>query len=518
MDSLLAVLLALYSISLIGLCLYGAHRYLILFLFLRHRHQPPKPRGQFEELPRITVQLPMYNERHVAKRLITAVEKLDYPKDRLEIQILDDSTDETREITQAEAARLRQAGFQVYLQQRTDRSGYKAGALEEALKVAKGEFIYILDADFVPRPDALIALIQFFTDPRVGMVQSRWSHLNRHYSLLTRIQSLFLDAHFFLEQTARSRSGRFIHFNGTAGMWRRSCIDAAGGWEPDTLTEDLDLSLRAQLAGWKFLYVNDCTVPSELPVHMADFKAQQYRWTKGAVQNFKKLFLKVWRSKQPLKVKLEASMQLSCHFAYGLVLLLSLTLIPVILFAPNLTWLWTIQSAAFFLATLPVAIFFLFTAHHLYPRTWWRDVLYLPMILATGIGVSVNNTRAILDALFNFKSGFERTPKYGIASQKDRSSLLPQERDPESAKPKATSLCSPKVVLAVELTLTLSFLSFGIWAIVVGWWSTAPFMLLFALGFAYIAWPALRQTLHERQHPSPRKAPQRLDPNPDTGN
>ncbi len=499
-----SIILGCYAFTVGALCLYGIHRYTILLLFLLHQRKVPQPAARFEELPFVTVQLPLYNEARVIQRLLAAVENLEYPRDRLEIQILDDSTDETRLIAQKEAQRLRKAGHHVTLLQREDRTGYKAGALDAGLQQAQGEFLYILDADFVPAPDAILKLVHHFTDPKVGMVQSRWGHLNRDYSMLTRIQSIYLDAHFLLEQTARSRSGRFIHFNGTAGMWRRECIEAAGGWEHDTLTEDLDLSLRAQLRGWRFVYLNEVVVPAELPVRMEDFKSQQYRWTKGAIQNFKKLFPRVWGSSFPLPVKIEASVQLTCNFAYGFVAGLSLLLIPSILFAPDWSWIWIAQMAAFALATLPVAVFFLFSAHRLYPKSWLLDFFHLPMLLATGVGICINNTRAILDALLNYSSGFVRTPKFGVAGEDDQG--LQQGASQNESTPKAPTALPPSLVTALEVALTLYFLFFAFWAILKGWWTTVPFVLLFAAGFGYVTWPTLRNWFYERL-PSFRRKP-----------
>ena len=270
-----------YLSVLIGLSAYGIHRYFIIYLYLKNRNRPPVPARYFEKLPKVTVQLPIFNEVYVAERLLRSVSELDYPQELLQIQVLDDSTDETREITAACAEELRQRGFNVQRIHRTDRTGFKAGALAGGTATAEGEFLCILDADFVPEKDLLKRTVHFFTDPKVGMIQTRWGHLNRGYSLLTRMQAIFLDGHLLLEQIARSRSGRFFNFNGTAGLWRRSCIEQSGGWQHDTLCEDLDLSYRAQLAGWKFIYLSDVVTPAELPVDMNGFKSQQHRWTKG---------------------------------------------------------------------------------------------------------------------------------------------------------------------------------------------------------------------------------------------
>ena len=288
-----------YLSVLIGLSAYGIHRYFIIYLYLKNRKRPPVPARYFEQLPKVTVQLPIFNEMYVAERLLRSVSELDYPQELLQIQVLDDSTDETREITTACAEELRQRGFNVQRTHRTDRTGFKAGALGVGLAAAEGEFLCILDADFVPEKDMLKRTVHFFTDPKVGMIQTRWGHLNRGYSLLTRMQAIFLDGHLLLEQIARSRSGRFFNFNGTAGLWRRSCIEQSGGWQYDTLCEDLDLSYRAQLKGWKFIYLSDVVTPAELPVDMNGFKSQQHRWTKGSVQTCKKLLPSVWRSQLP---------------------------------------------------------------------------------------------------------------------------------------------------------------------------------------------------------------------------
>ena len=296
-----------YLSVLIGLSAYGIHRYFIIYLYLKNRKRPPVPARYFEKLPKVTVQLPIFNEVYVAERLLRSVSELDYPQELLQIQVLDDSTDETREITAACAEELRQRGFNVERIHRTDRTGFKAGALAVGLAAAEGEFLCILDADFVPEKDLLKRTVHFFTDPKVGMIQTRWGHLNRGYSLLTRMQAIFLDGHLLLEQIARSRSGRFFNFNGTAGLWRRSCIEQSGGWQYDTLCEDLDLSYRAQLAGWKFIYLSDVVTPAELPVDMNGFKSQQHRWTKGSVQTCKKLLPSIWRSRLPFPIKLEAT-------------------------------------------------------------------------------------------------------------------------------------------------------------------------------------------------------------------
>src|SRR4051812_3648571 len=378
-----------YTSVLIGLSAYGIHRYVIIFLFLKHRKRAVVPAGHFAELPIVTMQLPIFNEVYVVERLLKSVSEIDYPKDKLQIQVLDDSTDDTRALTASCVAELQGRGFNVELIQRTDRSGFKAGALETGLVSAHGDFVCILDADFVPQPDLLKRTIHFFTDPKIGMIQTRWGHLNRGYSLLTRVQAMFLDGHLVLEQTARSRSGRFFNFNGTAGLWRKSCIEQAGGWQHDTLTEDLDLSYRAQLAGWKFIYLPDVVTPAELPVDMNGFKSQQHRWTKGSVQTCKKLLPTVWRSRLPFAIKLEATGHLMSNFAYLLLAVLCVLLFPTT-GAPTVVCIRTVLDFIPILlaASASVELFYICAQYELLPRTWIKELLFLPCLLALGIGLS----------------------------------------------------------------------------------------------------------------------------------
>ena len=330
-----------YLSVLAGLSAYGVHRYFIIYLFLKNRKREVVPPGRFDPLPKVTIQLPIFNEVYVVERLLRSVSELDYPQDRLQIQVLDDSTDDTRELTAACVSGLRERGFDVQLIHRVDRTGFKAGALAVGLESADGEFVCILDADFVPPSDLLRRTIHFFTDPKIGMIQTRWGHLNRGYSLLTRVQAMFLDGHLLLEQTARSRSGRFFNFNGTAGLWRKACIENSGGWQHDTLCEDLDLSYRAQLAGWRFIFLPDVVTPAELPVDMNGFKSQQHRWTKGSVQTCKKLLPTIWRSKLPFFIKLEATGHLMSNFAYLLLACLCVLLHPSV-GGPQGGWLRTL--------------------------------------------------------------------------------------------------------------------------------------------------------------------------------
>jgi len=470
-----------YFIVLIGLSAYGLHRYGIVYLFLKHRNNLPKPKGHFHKLPRVTVQLPIYNEYYVVERLIKAVSELDYPRELLQIQVLDDSTDETCALSEAKVEELRAQGFDIQLNQRSDRHGFKAGALEAGLKTCTGEFILILDADFVPTTDLLKQTIHFFTDPQVGMIQSRWGHINRKYSLLTRVQAMFLDGHLLLEQTARSRSGRFFNFNGTAGLWRRTCIDSSGGWQHDTLTEDLDLSYRAQLKGWKFIFIADLVTPAELPVDMNGFKSQQHRWTKGSIQTCKKILPAIWRSKLPFTIKMEATAHLTSNFAYLLLAFLCVLVHPASGGLGEGMWRTVLLDIPIFLAaSLSSAVFYICAQRELYPRRWMKEILLLPMLLALGIGLAVNNARAVLEAVFNQQSEFTRTPKYGIEQRKLQW---------RSARYSPMKTMLPLIELAMAVYFTLLVIG----ALIGRQYFSVPFLMLFQVGFGYVAFSSIAQ-------------------------
>jgi cellulose synthase/poly-beta-1,6-N-acetylglucosamine synthase-like glycosyltransferase len=469
---------ACYLTVLLGLSAYGIHRWSIIYLFLKHIRKDVKPKGHFDELPTVTVQLPLFNEYYVVRRLLNAVAKIDYPREKLEVQVLDDSTDETRAIVADECARLAAKGLNIVHIHRTDRTGFKAGALENGMHTATGEFIFILDADFIPQPDVLMNSMDYFTDPEIGMVQMRWGHLNRNDSLLTRIQAMFLDGHLLLEQTARCRSGRFFNFNGTAGIWRRKAIEDGGGWQHDTLTEDLDLSYRSQLAGWKFEFLPDMVIPAELPPDMNGFKSQQHRWTKGSIQTCKKMLGTIWRSHIPFILKVEATMHLTSNFGYLLLALLCILMLPQTLAAhpasAGALRTWLVDVPIFFATTVSIATFYICAQRHLNPRGWIRDMLLLPMLLSLAIGMSVNNARAVLEAMLNHKSAFNRTPKYG-----------------ETAKPTRTrrsSYLPLASLLPVIEILFAGYFAFCAWhAIMLRQWTSVPFILLFLVGFTYVS-------------------------------
>jgi cellulose synthase/poly-beta-1,6-N-acetylglucosamine synthase-like glycosyltransferase len=414
--------------------LYGLHRYILLYLYVKYRNDGYRPKGEFADLPQITVQLPMYNEDVVAERIIDATCNIDYPLEKFEIQVLDDSTDHSADIARAACEKWVARGYPVRYIHRANRIGYKAGALAEGLKQASGEFVAIFDADFVPPRDMLHNVVNYFTDDKVGMVQVRWDHLNRDASLLTQSQAIFLDGHFVIEHTARNRSGRFMHFNGTAGVWRRKTIDDAGGWEHDTLTEDLDLSYRAQMKGWQFVYLPQFCAPAELPPEMIGFKAQAHRWTKGSFQTAIKLLPKVLKSKHlPLRIKTEAFFHLTNTVVYPLMVILTILMYPAFLsfYSPLKThvhpWGTTLFSVSLFvLASCSASTFFIVGQRELLGReAGWRAVLYMPLLMALGVGVSLNNCKAVMEAIWGAirrkPSEFIRTQKYGMTGSRRQS-------------------------------------------------------------------------------------------------
>jgi len=416
-------LLIPYFIVLIILAAYGAHRYWLVYLYYKHKkNKTTEPAEHFNELPRVTVQLPIFNEQYVVDRLLEAVCRLEYPKEKLDIQLLDDSTDETVEVARILVDRYAALGHPVAYLHRDNRAGFKAGALEAGLKTAKGEFVAIFDADFVPPPDFLLKCIHHFTDPKVGMVQTRWTHINRNYSLLTQVEAILLDGHFVLEHSGRARSGVFFNFNGTAGMWRRRAIDEAGGWEHDTLTEDTDLSYRAQLKGWKFVYLQDVECPAELPVEMTAFKTQQARWAKGLIQVSKKILPQVFASKLSRHQKIEAVYHLTANLSYPLMIVLSVLLLPAMIIRFYQGWfqMLYIDLPLFMASTFSISSFYLVSQKELFPKSWLRSLLYLPLLMSLGIGLTVTNTRAVLEALVGKQTSFVRTPKYRVESKKDK--------------------------------------------------------------------------------------------------
>nr|MDQ3419630.1 glycosyltransferase family 2 protein [Acidobacteriota bacterium] len=470
------LILVLYFFVLSILAIYGWHRYYLVYLYMKKKDKAPLPLPPLpaDQLPRVTVQLPIFNEMYVVDRLIGAVCELDYPTDLLEIQVLDDSTDETTEIAELAVRRFVAKGFDIKYLHRVDRTGYKAGALEAGLTEASGQFIAIFDADFIPPTDFLLkTLPHFATDPKIGMVQARWGHINQDYSLLTKIQSILLDAHFVLEHGSRNRAGCFFNFNGTAGIWRREVIPDAGGWQHDTLTEDLDLSYRAQLRGWRFVFLPDLVAPAEVPVEMNSFKSQQHRWAKGSIQTCMKLLPRILRSDLPLGVKAEAFFHLSANFNYLLMSVLSILMFPSMYVRYSMGWteMMLIDIPLFAAATLSFCRFYLVSQRELYPD-WKARLKYLPFLMSVGIGLCVNNTRAVIEAMLGKQTEFARTPKYGI------------ERDSDEWAGKKYHQ-SVGIQPIVELALGLYFTVTVFYALANGIYGTVPFLMLFQVGFLY---------------------------------
>ena len=421
-----------FVLSILGI--YGWHRYFIVYQYLKYKDQVPGPPPPVTEWPVVTIQLPIYNEMYVVDRLVDSICAIDYPPELLEIQVLDDSTDETREIAELAVRRQAARGFDIKYIHRTNRVGYKAGALEDGLQSARGEFIAIFDADFLPPSDFLRRTVPYFRDSKLAVVQARWGHLNQSYSLLTKVQAILLDGHFVLEHGGRNRSGCFFNFNGTAGVWRREAIVDAGGWQHDTLTEDLDLSYRAQLRGWKFKFLPDLVTPAEVPVEMNAFKSQQHRWAKGSIQTCRKVLPYVLLADLPLKVKAEAFFHLTANFNYLLMIVLSALMFPAMIVRYEMGWteMLLIDIPLFAAATFSVFNFYMMSQRETYPD-WRSRIRYLPVVMAIGIGLSVNNAKAVLEALFGAPGEFARTPKYGIERRAGRlaaQALPPVDADP----------------------------------------------------------------------------------------
>jgi len=468
----LALLIPYFAV-LIVLAFYGVHRYVLVYLYYKKRkNRTGAPAGEFADLPRITVQLPIFNEQFVVERLLDTVCRLQYPLEKLDIQVLDDSSDETQAVAKGLVEHYAARGFAITYHHRANREGFKAGALAEGLKTAKGEFVAIFDADFVPPEDFLLRTIHYFADPKTGMVQTRWTHINRNYSFLTQVEAILLDGHFVLEHSGRAQHNVFFNFNGTAGVWRRQAIEEAGGWEHDTLTEDTDLSYRAQLKGWKFIYLQDVECPAELPVEMTAFKTQQARWAKGLIQTAKKILPRVMRSDQPFRVKFEAWYHLTANLSYPLMIVLSVLLLPamVIRFYQGWFQMLYIDLPLFVASTFSISSFYLVSQKELFPKTWPKALLYLPFLMALGIGLTITNTRAVLEALVGRETAFARTPKYRVETRKDKVRANKYRR-------------RLGWVPWVELLIGCYFALAVYYAVANENYITVPFLLLFVIGY-----------------------------------
>jgi cellulose synthase/poly-beta-1,6-N-acetylglucosamine synthase-like glycosyltransferase len=466
--------LTTYFSVLIILAIYGFHRYLMIYLYYKFRNGKPRHPGRLESLPAVTVQLPVYNEMYVVERLIDAVARLDYPRHLLEIQVLDDSVDETMEIARRRVEFYKARGLDIHYVHRSDRKGFKAGALAAGLKRAQGELVAIFDADFVPAPDFLESTVHYFTEEKVGMVQVRWGYINRDYSLLTRIQSILLDGHFVLEHGARNRSGRFFNFNGTAGIWRRAAIEDAGGWQHDTLTEDMDLSYRAQLRGWRFVFLPDVVSLSEVPVEMNAFKNQQHRWAKGSIQTARKLLPRILAGRLPLRIKVEAAFHLTANLAYPLMVALSLLMFPSMLIRYNMGWheMLLVDLPLLLSATASVSSFYVVSQREVH-SDWKSRMKYIPVLLSVGIGLCLGNARAVIEGLAGRATEFVRTPKHHIESASDRWQIK---------KYRGEAGYLPFVEIGLGLYFTVA-IGYALAQHIIG---TLPFLVLFQGGFLYV--------------------------------
>jgi cellulose synthase/poly-beta-1,6-N-acetylglucosamine synthase-like glycosyltransferase len=483
-----ALLIPYFSVLVI-LSFYGLHRYEMIRGYLKHRKKLTEgPPASWDELPPVTIQLPLYNEKYVVERLIEETLRMDYPREKLQVQVLDDSTDETHPFTEALVARWRSQGYAIEYHHRSNRHGFKAGALQEGLKTATGEFVAVFDADFVPPPDFLRRTIDHFMDAKVGVVQTRWTYLNRHYNVLTEVEAMLLDGHFVLEHGARYGGGLFFNFNGTAGILRRSMIEDAGGWQHDTLTEDSDLSYRAQMKGWKFVYIPGVECPSELPVEMYGFQVQQSRWSKGLTQVAIKLLPRILRSDLPARVKLEAFAHLTPNISYPLMIVVSALMLPVMIVRFYMGWMQMVFldlpliAASFW----SITAFYLYSHRELHPKTWVRGIWMVPALMAAGIALTISNTRAVLEALLGVQTSFVRTPKFAIATNQKIKLQSKKYRSRSGWLPYAELLAGCYFVYMTGFAIeTYNFL-------------VIPFLLIFVAGYFWAGFSKLWQDYQGR--------------------
>jgi cellulose synthase/poly-beta-1,6-N-acetylglucosamine synthase-like glycosyltransferase len=477
------IVLISYFLSLTILFIFGCHGFIMIFYHRKYRGNNPVEKDGFLPDATVTIQLPLYNELYVVERLIQTVCEIDYPKDKMEIQVLDDSTDETSNIAAAIIKKKQDEGFDIIHVRRSSRKGFKAGALREGLKTAKGEYVAIFDADFIPHKDFLKRTLSFFNDDKVGMVQTRWEHLNGDYSILTKAQALALDGHFVIEQSVRNKAGFFINFNGTGGVWRKVCIEDAGNWQDDTLTEDLDLSYRAQLNGWRFVFLKDFTSPAELPSEINALKAQQFRWTKGAIETAKKVLPLVWKSKVPLRIKLQATFHLTNNLVFPFILLAAILNVPLVFIKNSGSHeVYFAVMSLFVLAFISSFMFYLYSQKDI--RTDWRKKIVLfPLFMAGSMGFAVNNSRAVIEGLLNRKSEFVRTPKYQVIDGKD----------PWVGKKYTTNKFGMSVI--VELVMAVYCLVGIISSIYLLEIAALPFQLLFFLGFSFVSLTSIKHAV-----------------------
>jgi cellulose synthase/poly-beta-1,6-N-acetylglucosamine synthase-like glycosyltransferase len=481
-------LLIPYFGTLFILSIYGVHRYETIRRYRKYRRNlPTEAPKKYEQLPRVTVQLPLFNERFVVERLLQETAKLDYPRDLLQIQVLDDSTDETHVYTERLCNEYRARGLNIEYRHRTNRRGFKAGALQEGLETATGELVAIFDADFLPPVDFLKRTVHFFTDSTVGVVQTRWSHLNKEFSILTQVEAMLLDGHFVLEHGARCGSGLFFNFNGTAGVLRRQMIDDAGGWQHETLTEDSDLSYRAQLCGWRFVYLPALDCPSELPVETYGFQVQQARWAKGLTQVAIKLLPRIWKARLPWRIKWEAFMHLTPNISYPLMIIVSMLMLPVMIvrFYMGIFQMVLIDLPLIVASFWSLTAFYLYAQRVLYPKSWWKSIAFMPMLMAAGVALTVSNSKGVIEALLGIKSGFARTAKYAVGQQKVK--IRPTAYRRRSGwLPYVEILIGSYFVYMIDFAIdTLNFFAI-------------PFLVLFVSGYYWAAFSTLYEEYRDK--------------------
>ena len=481
------VLLSLYGLFLTFILLYSLVQLNLVISYRKaekkeEEHGPEvAPEIAWEDLPMVTVQLPVFNELYVVERLIDTVAAFNYPKDKLEIQVLDDSTDESFEVAAKRIAELQAEGLDIQHIKRPERVGYKAGALAYGLEIAKGEFVAIFDADFVPVKDFLLKTVpHFYSDERIGVVQTRWEHLNRDYSLLTKLQAVGLDAHFTVEQQGRNAAGHFINFNGTAGIWRRTTIDDAGGWQSDTITEDLDLSYRAQLRNWRFKYLENVGSPAELPAAMEALKSQQFRWTKGAAECTIKNLPRVMRASHvPFRTKVHAIFHLMNSFVFVSILFAAVLSIPMMFIKnqhPEYNLLF--QLASIYVVSFIILSMFYYTALKGggQKATWWEFVRYFPLFLSVSMGLSLHNTIAVLEGYIGRKTEFVRTPKFNI------------NKDDDEWKGNKYLNYNISLLTVLEVGMIVYFVWGIVQAFLLNDFGMLPFHVMLIFGFSYIVY------------------------------
>ncbi len=478
------ITLTIYTIALSVLLIYSFHGFIMLFYQHKYRANFNRPLQKFETNKTITIQLPLYNEMYVAERLINAVCKLDYPKEFLDIQVLDDSTDETSEIVATIIKMKKDEGFFITHLKRSNRTGFKAGALKAGLEKAKGDFIAIFDADFVPPYDFLKKTLVHFYSKKIGMVQTRWTHSNENLSLLTRVQAFALNGHFAIEQKVRNIAGFFINFNGTAGIWRKECIIDSGNWNTDTITEDLDLSYRAQLKGWEFIFLNEVTTPAELPTEIISLKDQQFRWTKGAIETAKKILPSVWNSNVSLRIKLQSTFHLTNNLVFPFVLLVSLLNLPILFIKLSGNYnSYFNYSSIFILAFISTLLLYMAAQKNVYTN-WIDKILIFPIFLFVTMGLSFNNSKAVFEAIVNKRSEFVRTPKFLLSNKSRKNKYRTQKKI--------------SLQLVIELFLSLYILVAVVISIYYFDYMALPFNLMFFLGFFSISTLSLIEVLSKK--------------------